>query len=262
MIEEGELILLYHSENTQYLITLPKEGSFSTHKGMISLSEIKNKNFGDKILSHTQYPFYILRPTLKDLAMKAKRKTTIIYPKDAGFMLLHSIIFPGAKVLEVGTGSGAFTIILANFVRPMGRVYSYEIREEFIELAKENLKRAHLIEFVQFIQRDVAKDGFSEKDADCLFIDVAEPWQLVRASHSALKGGGTFASISPNMEQVQKTVRSLELEGFVRIKVFEILEREIMVRLTGTRPKERGITHTAYLVFAQKVNRETENERD
>lgn len=255
MIEEGEFVLLYNSENTQYLITLPKEGQFSTHKGMISLSEIKKKNFGDKVLSHTQYPFYILRPTLKDIEMKAKRKTTIIYPKDAGFMLLNSIIFPGAKVLEVGTGSGAFTTILANFVRPTGKVYSYEVREDFIELAKENLLRTHLEAFVEFILRDVAKDGFSEKDAECVFVDVAEPWQLVRASHFALKGGGTFASISPNIEQVQKTVRTLELEGFVRIKVFEISEREIMVRLTGTRPKERGITHTAYLVFAQKVNR-------
>jgi tRNA (adenine57-N1/adenine58-N1)-methyltransferase len=256
MIEEGELVLLYNSENTQYLISLPKEGQFSTHKGIISLSEIREKNFGDKVLSHTQYPFYILRPTLNDLVMKTKRRTTIIYPKDAGYLLLNSAVFPGAKVLEVGTGSGAFTIVLANFVRPNGKVYSYEMREEFLELARENLMRAHLLNYVELIKRDVAREGFSEGEADCVFVDVAEPWELVKWSQLALKGGGTFASISPNIEQVQKACRTLELTGFVRIKVFEMQKREIMVRLTGTRPKERGITHTAYLVFAQKVNRE------
>ncbi len=254
MIEEGELILLYNSENTNYLVSLPKEGYFSTHKGNISFAEIREKDFGDKIFSHTHHPFYILRPTLKDLAMKVRRKTTIIYPKDAGFILLNSVISPGAKVLEVGTGSAGFTIILANFVRPNGKVYSYDLREEFLELARENLKRAKLLNYVELIKRDVAKDGFTEKEADCVFIDLSEPWELVHPSTLALKGGATFASLSPNIEQVQKTVRTLELEGFVRIKVYETLEREIMVRLVGTRPKERGVFHTAYLVFAQKVN--------
>ncbi len=263
MIEAGELVLLYNSENTQYLFTLPKEGQFSTHKGNISFAEVREKDFGDKILSSTHTPFYILRPTLKDIEMKVKRKTTIIYPKDAGFIILNSHIFPGAKVLEVGTGSGAFTIILANFVRPDGKVYSYEVREEFLELARENLKKAHLLEYVELIKRDVAKEGLNLPSVghkgewgDCVFVDVPSPWELVRECHSVLKGGATFASLSPNIEQVQKTVRVLELEGFVRIKVFEILEREVMVRLSGTRPKERGIVHTAYLVFAQKVKKD------
>ncbi len=261
MIKEGELILLYNSEDTQYLIALPKEGQFSTHKGSISFAEIRNKNFGDKVLSHTQYPFYILRPTLRDIEMKVRRKTTIIYPKDAGFILLNSLLFPGAKVLEVGTGSGAFTIILANFVRPAGKVYSYDMREEFLELARWNLQRAGLLEYVELIKRDVAKEGFTESEADCIFVDVACPWELIKECQNALKGGATFAALSPNIEQVQKTVRTLELEGFVRLKVYEIIEREIMVRLTGTRPKERGIVHTAYLLFAQKINREETQSR-
>ncbi|MEO0097810.1 MAG: tRNA (adenine-N1)-methyltransferase [candidate division WOR-3 bacterium] len=257
MLKPNDLILLYHSENAKYLITLPESGELQTHKGIIKLDEISQKDYGDEVLTHKGEKFYILKPTIVDIEMKVKRTTTIIYPKDAGLILLKTHIFPGAKVVEVGTGSGAFTIVLANFVRPNGIVYSYEIREDFLENAKENIKKAGVENNVIFRLRDVTKDGFLEEDnsIDSVYIDLPEPWEVIKEAHRILKGGYSLFSLNPNVEQIQKTFRTLELFGFTRIKVYEILEREILVRYSGTRPKEFSITHTAYLLFANKINK-------
>ncbi|MEO0092157.1 MAG: tRNA (adenine-N1)-methyltransferase [candidate division WOR-3 bacterium] len=257
MLKVGDLVLFYHNERAKYLIALQEKGHFSTHKGNISFDEVLQKDFGDVINTHTGTPFYILRPTLADLSIKVKRTTTIVYPKDAGLMLLKSFVYPGAQVIEAGTGSGALTAILATFVQPNGKVYSYEARQDFSDNAQENLKRLGLDRYVEFYVRDVERQGFAQKDVDAVFIDLPEPWIAIKPAYEALKGGHSFCSLSPNMEQVRKTKAVLELEGFVRIKVVEILERELLVRITGTRPTERMISHTAYLVFAQKGQKPT-----
>ncbi|MEO0083861.1 MAG: tRNA (adenine-N1)-methyltransferase [candidate division WOR-3 bacterium] len=266
MLKVGELVLFYHNERAKYLITVQSSGHFSTHKGNISFAEVLTKDFGDIVNTHTGTPFYILKPTLADLSMKVRRTTTIVYPKDAGLMILQSFVFPGARVIECGTGSGALTMILANFVRPNGKVYSYESRPDFSENARSNVARVGLDEYVEFFVCDVEKEGFNQQAVDAVFIDLPEPWIAIKPAYDALKGGHSFVSLSPNTEQVRKTKTVLELEGFVRIKVVELLERELLVRITGTRPVERMISHTAYLVFAQKgqkptIMSETDNEK-
>ncbi|MEO0132044.1 MAG: tRNA (adenine-N1)-methyltransferase [candidate division WOR-3 bacterium] len=253
MFNTGDTILLYHNERANYLITLQDKGFFATHKGNIPYAELRTKSFGDIIYTHLGVPFYILRPTLADLALKVRRTTTIIYPKDAGLMLLKNFIYPGARVIEAGTGSGALTMILANFVRPNGKVYSYERRQDFSENAQENIKRVGLSEYVEFYISDIEKDGFIQTDVDAVFLDLPEPWIAIRHAYNALKGGHSIVSLSPNVEQIKKTKAVMELEGFVRIKVVEVWERELLVRITGTRPIERMVSHTGYLIFAQKA---------
>jgi tRNA (adenine57-N1/adenine58-N1)-methyltransferase len=259
MLKVGDLVLFYHNERAKYLITLQEKGHFSTHKGNISFPELLQKDFGDVVNTQIGTPFYILKPTLADLSMKVRRTTTIVYPKDAGLMVLQSFVFPGARVIECGTGSGALTIILSNFVRPTGTIYSYEARPEFSDKAKANVAKVGLSDYVEFFCADVEKEGFKQTGVDAVFIDLPEPWIAIKPAYDALKGGHSYVSLSPNTEQVRKTKTVLELEGFVRIKIVEILERELLVRITGTRPTERMISHTAYLVFAQKGQKPTTN---
>lgn len=255
MLKPNDLILLYNGEKASYFFSLPQAGTFSTHRGNIDFRLILTKEYGDTIKTHTGTVFYILKPTLADLAMKVKRTTTIVYPKDAGMMLLQTAIFPGAKVIEVGSGSGALTVILANFVRPDGKVYSYEKRKEFLENARANIKRFGLEPWVEFVEADVEQQGFLHKEADAIFIDLPEPWSVINWAYQALKGGHFLVSLNPTIEQIKKTKSVLELEGFTRIRVVESFEREILVKFTGTRPRERMISHTAYLIFAQKINK-------
>ncbi|RKY98057.1 MAG: tRNA methyltransferase [Candidatus Hydrothermota bacterium] len=250
-IERGQYVLLYHSENAKYLVSFIPNKALHTHLGIVELRE--DLEFGDVIKSSKGKLFYVLRPSTSDISMKVRRTTTIIYPKDAGWMILEAGVGAGSKVIEVGTGSGALTIILAKIVGPNGKVYSFERRPEFLENAKQNVEKAGLAEIVHFELRDPAVDGFGVKDADAIFVDVPEPWTLAQAAHDALAGGAAWVSLSPQIEQVKSTFEALRGAGFVRLKCVEILEREMLVRDVGTRPKERMVSHTGYLVSARKV---------
>lgn len=253
MVKEGDNILLYYDEKTHFLLTYQKNFVFSTHKGNITLPE--KLDFGDCIYSNTNAPFYVLRPSLSDEMMKVKRRTTIVYPKEAGIIILELGIKSGCKVIEIGSGSGAFTILLSSLVGKEGRVYSFERREEHLNMAKKNFERFKQFDNVEFILKDPAIDGnFGVSEVNSIFIDVPEPWTLLEASHKALQGGGHIGTLSPTIEQIQRTVEEMNKIGFVRIRVLEVFTRGIRVKKNMTRPFDRMIGHTAYLLFAQKVN--------
>ncbi len=254
MIKEGELIYLYSDEKTTFLITYQRGLIFSTHKGNLVLPE--NLEFGDCLFSNTNVPFYVLKPTLSDLMMKVKRKTTIVYPKEAGILILELSICNGSNVIEIGSGSGAFTILLSSIVGEEGKVYSFERREDHLEIAKKNFRRFGSFDNVEFILKDpVIEGGFGIDGIDAVFIDVPEPWGVVECAWRSLKGGGHIASLSPNIEQIQLTVEKMEEVGFKRIRCMEILSRGIRVKKNMTRPFDRMIGHTAYLLFGEKVNK-------
>ena len=253
LIRDKDLVLIYLDEKRQFLVQAISGLRLSSDLGDLNLTSIIGKPFGFVGQTQLGRNFYCLRPGTADLMMKLKRTTTIVYPKDLGYLILETAIGPGSKVIELGTGSGALTMVLAKFVAPDGVVYSYERREDFIENAKRNIERAGYANNVQFTCADVAKEGFQQTEVDAVFIDVPEPWSIVPKAFEALKGGHHLVSWSPNVEQVKQTIDALTAHNFQRIKVKEIIEREILVRMQGVRPRERGRTHTAYLVRAQKV---------
>ncbi len=258
LIKQKDLVLLYLDEKRVFLIQVVAGTRISTDLGDIKIDDIINKEYGYAGRTHLGKYFYCLKPTISDLMLKIKRKTTIVYPKDLGYLLFETAIGPGAKVIEVGTGSGALTLFLTRTVAPDGIVYSYERNEEFLENAKRNLEKIPDKSKIEFYLRDAAREGFLQNNVDAVFIDVPEPWDIVPKAHLALKNGHHLVSWSPNVEQVKKTVETLQDNGFIRIRISEILQREILVRERGIRPRERGITHTAYLVSATKSIREVE----
>lgn len=252
MIKQGDLIFLYNDEKRNFLTKVTKN-TFHTDKGYIKLDSLIGKEFGEKVLTNLKIPFYILKPYLYEMIMKVKRQTQILYPKDIGMILIRGNIFPGAKVIESGIGSGALTTALANFVRPNGRVYSYERNKEFLDNAKKNLEKNGLSDWVEFKHQEIT-DEFDEKEADFVMIDIGSPWELIDAAYKSLKGGSRLATICPTFEQLTRTVFTLEERGFVNIETMEILLRRILVRRGKTRPELRMPSHTGWLVFATKVN--------
>jgi tRNA (adenine57-N1/adenine58-N1)-methyltransferase len=141
-IREGDYILLYLSQRKTYLVKVEAGKSFHTHKGFIKFDDLIGKEYGAAVLSNLGYEFKALKPLLRDFIMKSVRKTQITYPKDIALIVMFSGIGPGSHVVEAGTGTGALTTALAHYVKPEGKVYSYEIREEFQKTAEKNLKRA------------------------------------------------------------------------------------------------------------------------
>ncbi len=251
MIKQGDLIFLYNDEKRNFLLKAEVK-TLHTDKGFLKIGSLIGKEFGQKTETNLGFPFYILRPYLYELVMKVRRKTQILYPKDIGMILLRGNIFPGAKVIESGIGSGALTTALANFVRPNGRVYSYERNKEFLENAKKNLEKNGLSEWVELKHQEITTE-FDEKEADFVMIDIGSPWELIDAAYKSLKGGCRLATICPTFEQLTKTVFSLEEKGFVNIETMEILLRRILVRRGKTRPEQRMPCHTGWLVFATKI---------
>lgn len=251
-INVGEYVLLIYDRKRRWLIKVEQGKTHHTHKGMINLDDIIGKPYGTMVLSNLNHKFYAVKPTPVDMVLKMQRATQIIYPKDIGLILLNTGVIPGSRVVEAGTGSGALTSILANYVKPSGKVYSYENREEFLNTARKNLEKAGVLEYVELKNKDIL-EGIEEKQVDAVILDMATPWLAVKIAYDALITGGHFASYSPTIEQVQKTVKELKKQNFIDITTLECMVRYINVEEGKTRPETRMIGHTGYMTFALKV---------
>ena len=251
IISEGSLILLYFDSKRTYLVAVEKGKSFHTHKGHLQLEALIGKEYGTRITSNLGIEFVALKPLLTDFIFKAQRRTQISYPKDVALIVMFSGIGPGCQVVEAGTGAGALTTALAHYVKPTGRVYSYEIRPEFTETARKNLVRAKLLEVVELKNKDIT-EGIDEKNIDAVVLDLATPWLVVPHALNALKGGATLVSFSPTIDQVVKTVEALHESSFVDIQTVECIMRGMQVERGKTRPQTLMTGHTGYITFGRK----------
>ncbi len=251
VIPENSYINLYHDQRNQHLVRYETNKKFLTGYGVVLFPP--DLEYGTPLTSEAGYIFYPLKPDTSRVTKKLKRQTTILYPKDAGLIILELGIHSGSQVAEVGSGSGAMTYILSNIVGQEGKVYSYDRREDFLHLARDNHTKYGSFDNVEFSLRDVIQDGFGDITADAVFIDVPEPWDIIPHAYTILKGGHPVGIISPNIEQIQDSHRTMEETGFIRLRTFEIMQREIMVRPRKTRPRERAIIHTGYLLFGEKI---------
>jgi tRNA (adenine57-N1/adenine58-N1)-methyltransferase len=257
-IRECEDVLLYLDRRRTFLVRVEKGKSFHTHKGFIQLDDLVGKEYGTRTTSSMGVEFVALEPTLRDYIFKVQRKTQISYPKDIALILMFSGAGPGSQVVEAGTGTGALTSALAFYVKPTGRVYSYEIRPEFAEIALKNLKRAGVLEYVELKKKDII-EGIDEKEVDAVILDMATPWLVVPNAYSALKGSGLVVSFSPTIDQVVKTVDALKKNGFVAIETVESLMRRMQIARGKTRPQTLMTGHTGYITFARKAFKVKQN---
>ena len=251
-IGEGDYVLLCLDPRRTYMVKVEAGKSFHTHKGFIKLDDLIGKEFGAAVQSSLGIEFTALKPSLTDYIMKSSRKTQITYPKDAALIVMFSGIGPGSRIVESGTGTGALTMALAHYVKPEGRVYSYELREEFQKNAEKNLKRANLLDFVELKSGD-ATAGIEERDVDAVVLDLAVPWLVVPHAYEALKPSRTIVSFSPTIDQVVKTTEAMKENNFVFIETVECMMRGMQVERGKTRPHTIMTGHTGYITHARKT---------
>lgn len=252
-IQEGDLVLLWFSEeDTTYLVEVTKGKRVGIHCGKpLLVDEWIGREFGSTVpCDHGTA--YLLNPTQDDLMMKAARESGIIYPKDAGYLILKAGIRPGGKILEIGTGSGSLTMALATAVKPEGKVYTFDRRADLPKNAEKNISRAGLQNYVVFNQR-MTQEPIPEKGFDAVILDIPQPWEEVVHVREALKNGGRLVSLNPTFNQIEKMAEALRQNGFIRVDAVELLERPILAREGKTRPVMRMVSHTEFMVFATKA---------
>jgi len=251
-IRDGDQVLFYLDTRRHWLLRVEAGKSFHLHRGILKFDDVIGQPFGSLTKTSLGVHVSALKPLPRDQAVKMGRQTNIVYPKDAGLILLLAGIGPGSVVVEAGTGSGALTSILGHHVAPSGRVISYEVREDFAKEAQKNIAKIGLDDIVTIKQQDVLA-GINETEVGAVVLDMAVPWDVVPLAYEALYGGGVLVSFSPTIEQTQRTVDAIYASYFTEIMTRELIEREILVRPGKTRPATRMIGHTGYLTSARKV---------
>jgi tRNA (adenine57-N1/adenine58-N1)-methyltransferase len=253
----NDLVFLMGKDRKSFIVRLKSGDEFQTHRGVIRHDDLIGQPLGREAQSHLGYPFLVLEPSTHDLILDLKRTTQIMYPKDIGYLLLKMNVGPGSRVVEAGTGSGGLTLALAWAVMPTGRVYSYEVRPDVLNLATKNLEKLGLLPFVELKERDIG-EGFDEVDADALFLDLRSPWEYLAQAHAALKSGGFFGATLPTTNQVVRLIGALPEHGFSAVEVEELLLRPYKAVPGRLRPMDRMVAHTGYLIFARKIEQDND----
>jgi tRNA (adenine57-N1/adenine58-N1)-methyltransferase catalytic subunit len=250
---EGDAVCLIAPHEPPRLVRLARGPQRVGEDSVLDLSEQIGRAVGGTVeWLGTRYR--AVRPSLSDLLSAVHRGAQIVTPKDAAQILFLASVMPGGHVAEAGSGSGALTLVLASAVGPAGRVVSCDRRADFLENARTNVARAGWGDRVEFRVRDVAQEGWGEEGFSSVVLDLAEPWEVLAASRTALVSGGYVATYTPTYNQLERTVRRLREVGFGEVRASELIERGIHVGDGGTRPEFDMLGHTGFLAAGRKVD--------
>ncbi|HEX2272524.1 MAG TPA: tRNA (adenine-N1)-methyltransferase [Acidimicrobiales bacterium] len=244
----GERVLVVDAKDRRYLVTLREGGEFHTHAGVTPHADIIGKEEGLTVRSGTGARYLVVRPTLSDFVLAMPRGAQVVYPKDIGPLLVLADIFPGARVLEAGVGSGALSIAL---LRAGADLVGYEVRPDFAAKARANVA-SFLGEGTSYRveERDVYAD-IDEVDLDRVVLDLPEPWRVVKHAAAAMRPGAILVAYLPTIGQVVQLRESLATTGFGLARTIEVLERSWHVEGPSVRPDHRMVAHTGFLTAAR-----------
>lgn len=252
-LKENDAVLFIDRKRRRYLKRL-RAGRKITIRGDILADDLFGVPEGSHVKLSSGESFLVLRPTYADLVPNLPRQAQVIYPKDTGPMLLWGDVFPGATVIEGGIGAGAFTIALLRAVGPYGRVISYELREDFAKMARDNVA-AFFGDAPQWtLKIGDLYEGFEETQVDRMFLDVAEPGRAMAVAARALRPGGVLVCYVPTAIQLKDTVDALQ-DGphFAEVESFETLLRHWQVKGLSVRPLHRMVAHSAFIIVARRL---------
>lgn len=245
LIAENDLGLIVYKDK-RYLKRLSSNMNFHGRGGQLPFSGLLGRPFGIKV---GEYEIY--EPTIEDIVMYGiKRQTQIIYPKDAAYICLKLGIRPGAKVLEIGTGSGVMTLIFSTLLGETGLIISLEREERHYKNAKGNIERFAIFKNTIIHHGDIME--YQDEEFDAVFIDVREPWLYLRRAWALLKGSGPIGMIVPTANQIVEILKEIP-NGFGLVEVIEVMLRRYKLIPERVRPVDRMVAHTGYLCFARKL---------
>jgi tRNA (adenine57-N1/adenine58-N1)-methyltransferase len=256
----GDRVQLTDAKGRHYTMLLSPGGEFHTHRGAIAHDEVIGLPEGSVVKSTNGDPFLVLRPLLVDYVMSMPRGAQLIYPKDAAQIVLEGDIFPGARVLEAGAGSGALTCSLLRAVGPDGRVISYEVRDDHAEHARRNVETffGGVPANWRLVLNDVAEAGvdtdLADGSVDRVVLDMLAPWEVLDTVARVLVAGGVLIVYLATVTQLSKTVEALrDQQCWTEPRSWETLQRGWNVVGLAVRPQHNMRGHTGFLVSARRL---------
>ncbi|HEU5188629.1 MAG TPA: tRNA (adenine-N1)-methyltransferase [Methylomirabilota bacterium] len=254
-LQDGEQVLLIDQRGRRHLFMLRKGETFHSDRGWVTHDAIIGQPDGTWVRTSKGTRYVVLRPTLAEYVLDMPRGAQVIYPKDLAMVMFWADIFPGARVLEAGMGSGALTLALLRAVGPAGKVISYEQREDFARRALANIQlRMGEVGNLAVRLRPVEEGLPEEETVDRAVFDLPEPWHLVDPVARVLRSGGIFLSYVPTIIQSHQLSEALRRHpGYTLVETFETLFRPWNIENTSVRPFHRMVAHTGFITVARRV---------
>lgn len=255
VLREGELVTLSDAKGRRNSVRLCVGGMFHTTKGGIAHDDLIGGPEGAVVTSVGGDPFLVFRPLMHDVMVSMPREAAVIYPKDAAAILMQADIFPGARVLEAGVGSGALSIALLRAIGPDGQLFSYERRPEFAEVARANVAAFYGEEPDCWTVRlgDLA-EVMGDEEVDRVILDMLAPWDCVDAVAKALLPGGVLCCYVATTTQLGLTADTLRAHGgFTEPVMKEYTVRDWHAEGLAIRPGHSTSGHTGFLLFTRRL---------
>lgn len=251
----GERITLTDPKGRRHSVVLAPAGRFHTTKGAVKHDELIGGPEGVVVISVGGTAFLVLRPLLNEFTVTMPRGAAVVYPKDAAQILMASDIFPGARVIEAGAGSGALTCSLLRAIGPTGRLRSYERRPDFAAVARRNVESflggPHP---AWHLRVGDLVESLDAEPVDRVILDMLAPWECVAALAEVLVPGGVLTAYVATTTQLARTVETLRVHGgFTEPEATESLVRAWHAEGLAVRPRHDMVGHTGFLVTARRM---------
>lgn len=260
-LREGEWVRLTDQKGRRHNFALEAGKRFFSNRGHLEHDELIGREEGFTVVSSAGGEYLVFRPLLAEFVVSMPRGAAVVYPKDAAQIVALADIYPGARVVEAGVGSGALTCSLLRAVGPYGRVTSYERREEFADVARRNVDQffgapagsTHPSWTLRLgdLAEELPRWG---EPADRVILDMLAPWECVDSVADVLTPGGIVCVYVATTTQLSRVVETLRVHGgFTEPQAWESLVRDWHVEGLAVRPGHKMIGHTAFLVTARRM---------
>ncbi|WP_062377609.1 tRNA (adenine-N1)-methyltransferase [Demequina pelophila] len=258
-LRAGDKVQLTDPKGRHHTIVLTPGKAFHTHRGMFQHDDVIGRPEGTVVRNTGGIEYLVLRPLLSDYVLSMPRGAAVVYPKDAGQIVQMADIFPGARVVEAGVGSGALTMSLLRAVGDGGQLVSIERREDFADIARANVEGhfggphpAWRLEIGDFADR--VGEAFPAGTVDRIVLDMLAPWENIEAAADALAPGGVLLAYVATTTQLSRLAEDLrEHGGFTEPQAWETMVRTWHLEGLAVRPDHRMVGHTGFLITARRM---------
>ena len=251
----GDRIQLTDPKGKMYTFTITPGKEWHTHKGWVVHNDLIGLPEGSVVSTSAGLQFTAFKPLLGDFVLSMPRGATIVYPKDAAMIIGVADVFPGAKVIEAGVGSAALSISLLRAIGPTGELTSFERREDFADIARENVRTYFgAVPTNWSLNIGSVQESSTDKKYDRVILDMLAPWECISIAAEVLRPGGVFLAYVATTTQLSMTAEAIKEDGhFTEPLSSETIVRDWHHEGLAVRPMQRMIGHTGFLIVTRRM---------